>query len=111
MCYPLNMAALTETGTDNTVRGGDAQLYVGLLALRSSTDGEGGLELGVGRYDAHPRIPLRGPWSGLNGRNKEQRAQHLTIMGWVWSKDDSSRESFINICSASTLARFDTQYY
>lgn len=37
----------------STVRGGDAQLDVGPLALRSGTDGEGGLELGVGRDDAH----------------------------------------------------------
>lgn len=35
----------------STIRGGDAQLDVGPLALRSGMDGEGSLELGVCRDD------------------------------------------------------------
>lgn len=39
---------------DATVGGGDAEFHVGLLGRASRSDGQGGLELRVGRDDPHP---------------------------------------------------------
>lgn len=45
-------------GGDSTIGGGDAELHVSLLGLAGRSDGEGGLELGIGWYETH-RIGVR----------------------------------------------------